>query len=110
MEALEDRLFLSATLSYPSSQSIMVFNAVQNNTSQTETLALTDTGDAPLTFNSVSIINDPNFSAQDASRFSIINSGSIPASLSPGQSFTLQLSYKPNVVGIQSALLDLETN
>src|ERR1700722_12585455 len=110
MEALEDRRLLSATLSYPSSQSIMVFNAVQNNTSQTETLTLTDTGDAALSLNSISIINDPNFSAQDASRFSITNASSIPASLSPGQSFTLQMTYKPNVVGIQSALLDMETN
>ena len=84
MEPLENRCLLSATLSYPSSQSIMVINAVQNNTSPTETLTLTDTGNAALTFNSVSIINDPNFSAQDASRFSITNAGSIPASLPPG--------------------------
>src|SRR6202167_1489070 len=73
-EPLEDRRLLSASLSV--AQSIMVFNAVKNSgASYTETLALTDTGDANLTLGSsgVSIVNDPTFATQDAARFNIVN-------------------------------------
>src|ERR1019366_1671743 len=94
-------------------QSMMVFNAVRNSgASYTETLALTDTGDAALTLGSsgVSIVNDPSFATQDAARFNIVNAASIPATLTPGQTFNLQLNYNANALGINSAFLDLTSS
>jgi hypothetical protein len=114
-ERLEDRRLLSATLSVTNtlgySNTLMAFNAVENSTaSQTETLTLTDSGSTTLSLNSVSIVNDPNSPTQDAARFTILNSASIPTSLSPGQSFGLQLSYKAIAHVINSAFLDISTN
>ncbi len=110
-EPLEDRRLLSATLSV--SQSLMVFNAVKNSSaSQTETLTLTDTGSTALTLGSsgISIVNDSTSATADAARFTIVNASSIPATIAPGQSFGLQLSYKANAVVTNKAILDLATN
>ncbi len=110
VEILEHRQLLSATLRVGTQ---LVFNAVQNgSTSATQTLTLTDTGTSPLTLGSsgLSVVNDPAVSGQDAARFSILNSSSAPASLSPGQSFTLQVNYSAKAVGINSAILNIKTN
>ncbi len=114
-ERLEDRRLLSAALSVSNtlgfSNTLMAFNAVENSTaSQTETLILTDSGDATLSLNSISIANDPASPTQDAARFTILNSASIPSALSPGQSFGLQLSYKAIAHVINSAFLNIATN
>jgi fibronectin type 3 domain-containing protein/regulation of enolase protein 1 (concanavalin A-like superfamily) len=110
-EPLEDRRLLSASLSV--AQSMMVFNDVKGaGASYTETLALTDNGDAALTLGSsnFAIVNDPTFATQDAARFSIVNAASIPATLSPGQTFNLQLNYNATAIGINSAFLNITSN
>ena len=111
VEYMESRQMLSATLSV--SSALMVFNAVENSSaSQTETLTLTNVGDAPLTLGSgaFTLGNDPSFPTQDSSRFTELNTSSIPSQLSPGQSFGLQLDYNANAVVTNSALLDISTN
>jgi fibronectin type 3 domain-containing protein/regulation of enolase protein 1 (concanavalin A-like superfamily) len=111
MELLENRQLLSATLSLSGTQ--LVFNAVQNSSaSPVETLTLTDTGSSSLTLGSgaFSIANDPKSSTQDAARFTLTNKTSAPATLSPGQSFTLDLDYSASAIGINSAFLNIATN
>jgi hypothetical protein len=111
VEMMERRQLMSASLSV--SSSLMVFNAVQNSAaSQTETLTLTNTGDATLTLGSgaISILNDPNSQSQEASRFTLVNSASVPSTLAPGASAVLQLNYKALAVETDTALLDISTN
>jgi fibronectin type 3 domain-containing protein/regulation of enolase protein 1 (concanavalin A-like superfamily) len=111
IEGLENRQLLSATLSLSGAQ--LVFNAVQNSSaSPTETLTLTDTGSSPLTLGSsaFTLANDPSVATKDSARFTLLNATSAPATLSPGQSFTLDLDYKAIAVGINSAFLDITTN
>ncbi len=110
IEMLEHRQLLSASLGL--SSSLMVFNAVRNSSASTvQTLVLTDTGDATLVLGpeSVSIANDPGSPTADAARFSLLNAASIPQTLSPGESFGLQLRFAANAVGINSAVLDINS-
>jgi fibronectin type 3 domain-containing protein/regulation of enolase protein 1 (concanavalin A-like superfamily) len=111
IEPLENRQLLSATLSVTTTQ--LVFNAVQKSSaSPTETLTLTDTGTSALTLGSgaFTLANDPKSPTQDSARFSLLNKTAAPATLSPGQSFTLQLNYSATAIGINSAFLDIATN
>ncbi len=111
IEHLEVRQMLSATLSV--SNTLLVFNAVQNSSaSQTETLTLTNVGNAPLLLGSSAFTlgNDPSSPTQDSSRFTELNASSAPSELDPGQSFGLQLDYNANAVVTNSALLDISTN
>src|ERR1700677_4819565 len=99
IEQMEQRKLLSATLGV--SSSLMVFNAVENSSaSATETLTLTDTGNAALTLgtSAFALANDPSSGTQDAARFTLVNAGSAPATLAPGASFGLQLSYSSTAV------------
>jgi hypothetical protein len=96
---------MSATLSV--STALMVFNAVQNATSPTETLTLTNIGDATLSLTGASIVADPaqtNGSAQ----FALANS--LPSTLAVGATFALQVKYTASLVGIQYALLDIASS
>jgi hypothetical protein len=109
MEQLENRQLLSATLAV--SQSLMVFNAVQNSAaSQTETLTLTNTGNATLSLSGVSVVDDPSATAGGSAHFSVINASSEPATLAPGVSFTLQLDYTATAKGLDAALLDISSS
>jgi regulation of enolase protein 1 (concanavalin A-like superfamily) len=110
-EPLEDRRLLSATLGL--SGSMLVFNAVRNSSaSPVETVTLTDTGDAPLNLGSgaVSIVNDPASSSQDSARFAVLNAASLPSSLSPGESFDLQVNFNAIAAGVNSAFLNIASN
>jgi SdrD B-like domain len=109
IERLEDRRLLSATLAV--SQSLMVFNAVKATTSVTQTLTLTDTGDAALTLgtSAATVTDDPSLPG-GTPRFGLLNTSSIPASLSPGQSFVLNINYNAIAVGIDSAFLNIASN
>jgi fibronectin type 3 domain-containing protein len=120
VELLEGRQLLSGTpqLSVTTSavNNAVAFNTVaQGNSgaapSRIETATITDTGTAPLTFagGAFSIINDPSTTAA-ASDFAITNSGSLPSSLAPGSSFTIDLQYTATAVGLQSALLQIQSN
>jgi hypothetical protein len=100
-EPLEERRLLSASLSV--SQSLMVFNAVNGSTSPTETLTLTDTGDAPLTLGPSAFAIGGSAPAQ----WSATNSASAPASLAAGASFVLDVRYTANLVGRETASLTI---
>ncbi len=107
-EPLESRQLLSATLSV--SAPLMVFNAVTSNTSQVETLTLTNTGDATLSLSGVSIVADPSQTADASARFAVTNSGSLPGTLAAGGSFNLTVDYVPTAVGLDDALLDIASS
>src|SRR5579863_9476756 len=117
-EALENRIFLAAQISVTTTA---LNNAVAFNTfaagysgaapSRIEIATISDTGSSPLTLGSgsIGIVNDPSTTAA-ASDFNVTNAASIPASLSPGASFTIDLQYTASAVGLQSALLQIESN
>jgi hypothetical protein len=107
-EILENRQLLSATISV--SQSLMVFNAVQNSAaSPVETLTITNTGDAALSLNGLSVVSD-GIHTDSSARFTLVNAGNEPASLAPGASFGLQVQYAANAVGLQYAMLDIASS
>jgi hypothetical protein len=108
VEPLEHRRLLSATLTV--SQSLMVFNAVENSTaSPVETLTLTNTGDAPLSLTGLSVVNDPAQTA-NATQFTLVNAANEPASLAVGASFGLQVQYAANAIGLQYAIIDISSS
>lgn len=120
VELLEPRQLLTGTplLSVTTSA---VNNAVAFNTvaqgytgaaaSRVETATITNAGTAPLNFagGAFSIIDDPSTTAA-ASDFAITNSASLPSSLAPGGSFTIDLQYTATAVGLQSALLQIQSD
>lgn len=120
IELLEQRQLLNGTPQLSVTTSA-VNNAVAFNTvaqgysgaaaSPIETATIANVGTAALTFaaGAFSIINDPSTTAA-ASDFAITNSGSLPSSLAPGQSFTIDLQYTATAVGLQSALLEIQSN
>src|SRR5207248_3707284 len=63
-----------------------------------------------LVISSVSVVNDPSAGTQDAAAFSLTNLPTLPRSVAPGASLTLTIVYKASVVGIQKALLQIQTN
>ncbi|HWE01726.1 MAG TPA: hypothetical protein VG326_04890 [Tepidisphaeraceae bacterium] len=121
IEFLEERRLLSAAAQISDTTSANVANAVAFNTvatgnsgagpSRIETVTITDIGGSALTFGSgaFAIVNDPSTTA-NASDFKIVNSGSLPSSLAPGASATVQLQYTATAVGLQSALLQINSN
>jgi hypothetical protein len=111
VEVMERRQMLSATLT--TSQSLMVFNAVENSSaSATETLTLTDTGNAALTLGSsaFSLAVDPSSSTNDTSLFTLLNASAAPATLAPGASFGLEIDYNATALVTNKAFLDIATN
>ena len=109
IEGLEDRRLFAASLAV--AQSLMVFNAVKSSSaSPVETLTLTNTGDAALSLNGVSVVNDPSSATASAARFAVVNAAAVPGSIAAGQSFTLQVDYSAAAVGIDSALLDINSS
>jgi fibronectin type 3 domain-containing protein len=119
VEFLEDRRLLSAQISDVTSAhvpSAVAFNTISTGftgatASRVETVTITDTGNSALIFGSgaFSIVNDPTTTA-NAANFTIVNSGSLPSSLAPGASATVQLQYSATAVGLQSALLKINSN
>ena len=120
VELLEPRQLLSGTPQLSVTTSA-VNNAVAFNTvaqgysgaaaSRIETATIINSGTADLTFagGAFSVINDPSTTAA-ASDFAITNSGSLPSTLAPGTSFTVDLQYTATAVGLQSALLQIQSN
>ena len=104
VEAMERRQLLSASLSV--SSGLMVFNAVNGNTSVTETLTLTNTGDAALTLGPTAFTLAGGRPAQ----FALPDAATAPATLAPGDNFGLTMTYHPNQVGRQSTTLTIATN
>ncbi|HXE52258.1 MAG TPA: hypothetical protein VN541_04550 [Tepidisphaeraceae bacterium] len=121
VEALEDRRLLSAGPTLSASASVLVFNSAVPGSqgagpSHADTLTLTDTGSAPLSIASggISIAADPNAASAHATSapnaFAITNLANVPATISPGQSVSLNVDYTASAVGIQAALLQIHSN
>ena len=70
------------------------------NTSTTQTLTLTSTGTSPVTVNSATV---------SGAGFTIVG-GSLPATLNPTQSLTLQLQFLPTTTGAASGQLTITSN
>ena len=104
VEHVERRRLLSASLSV--SQGLMVYSAVRNANSPTETLTLTNTGDATLNVGPTAF----TVTGTNAGQWTLNNKTSAPATLAAGDSFGLQLTYKPTAVARQTATLTIATD
>ncbi len=104
IEQLERRQLLAATIGV--NTGLMVYNAVNGANSTAETLTISNYGDAPLTLGPTAFA----LSGSSATRFTLVNAASAPATLAVGATFGLQLTYKPNLVGRQVAGLTISTN
>ncbi len=78
----------------------LAFGSVTVNTATTKTVTLTSSGTAALTVNAASITG---------AGYSII-SGTLPATLSPGQSMALTVQFKPTTTGSLSGQLTVSSN
>ncbi|HTC74533.1 MAG TPA: choice-of-anchor D domain-containing protein [Edaphobacter sp.] len=82
------------------STSTLSFGSVTVNSTATQSLALTSSGTSPVTVNSASI---------SGAAFSIVGA-TLPATLTPGQSMTLQLQFKPTATGSVTGNLTIGSN
>ena len=80
--------------------STLAFGTVNLNTTSTKTLTLTSSGTAPLTINSAT---------PSGSGFSV-GGATFPATLKPGQTLNLQVSFKPTVAGAATGAITLSSN
>jgi hypothetical protein len=80
-------------------------NSGGTGASPTQTITITNTGSAALTFPN----NALTITGSDASTFSITNAASL-TTLQPGDSFVLKINYTASIVGIQSATLTIQSN
>ena len=78
----------------------LAFGSVTVNTPTTKTVTLTSSGTSDLTVNSASITG---------AGFSIV-SGSLPATLSAGQSMALTVQFNPTTTGALSGQLTISSN
>ncbi len=58
----------------------------------------------------MTIANDPTAPTQDGADFTIANAASLPTTLAPGLSATIQLQYTATIVGLQYAQLQVASN
>ena len=82
------------------SASTLGFGSVTVNSSSTLSLALTSSGTSPVTVNSASI---------SGAAFTIVGA-TLPATLNPGQSMTLQVQFKPTATGSATGSLTIGSN
>jgi hypothetical protein len=90
--AATPKLALSATT--------LSFGSVTMNSSATQSVTLTSSGTSAATVNSASI---------SGAAFSIVGA-TMPATLNPGQSMTLQVQFKPTATGSASGSLTISSN
>ena len=89
---------ISAQLSV--SAGSLAFGNVNLNTTSTQTLALTPSGNAPVTVNSATLTG---------SGFTMTG-GTFPTTLNPGQTMSLQVSFDPTVAGAASGAITITSN
>jgi Domain of unknown function (DUF4082)/Abnormal spindle-like microcephaly-assoc'd, ASPM-SPD-2-Hydin len=89
---------VSAQLS--ESATALSFGSVTVNSPATQSLTLTSSGTSPVTVNSASI---------SGAAFSLVGA-SLPATLNPGQSMTLQVQFKPTATGSATGNLTISSN
>lgn len=111
METLEDRRLLSATLAVSASQ--LILNAVHGSTSS-QTLTLSDTGNADLTISSFTVAADTSLpgetsGAGGASLFSV-SGASTPLTIPAGTSATITVTYAPTTYSLDAASLQIASN
>ena len=82
------------------SAATLSFGSVTVNTATTQSLTLTSTGTSPVTVNSAVI---------SGAGFTIVG-GSLPATLNPTQSLTLQVQFDPTTTGTASGQLTINSN
>jgi hypothetical protein len=82
------------------SATTLSFGNVTVNSSATQSLTLTSSGTSPVTVNSASI---------SGTAFSLVGA-SLPATLNPGQSMTLQVQFKPAATGSATGNLAISGN
>lgn len=82
------------------SASSLSFGSVTVSSSGTQSLSLTSSGTAAVTVNSASV---------SGAGFSLV-AGTFPATLSPGQSMTLQVQYSPTSASSASGALTISSN
>ena len=98
------------------SQPLLVYNAADTQhgggPTAPQTLTITNTGNIPLTISGVNIVGDPTAldATPDAAAFTITNASSIPASLAPGASFNLNITFTASSSIIHAALLQIQSN
>lgn len=93
--------------------SLVAFNSIASGNSgagpsPSQTITITNTGNATLNISSVSIAKDPADSSNDASAFQIVSA--LPTSIAVDQSATMQVRFTAGRVGVESALLQLQSN
>src|SRR5258707_3671619 len=76
------------------------FGSVTVNTATTQTLTLTSTGTAPVTVSSVTITG---------AGFTIVG-GTLPSTLNPTQSLTLQVQFQPTTTGTASGQIAISSD
>jgi Domain of unknown function (DUF4082)/Abnormal spindle-like microcephaly-assoc'd, ASPM-SPD-2-Hydin len=82
------------------SATALSFGSVTVNSPATQSLTLTSSGSSPVTVNSASI---------SGAAFSLVGA-SLPATLNPGQSMTLQVQFKPTATGSATGNLTISSN
>ena len=82
------------------SASTLSFGSVTVNSSATQSLTLTSSGTSPVTVNSASI---------SGAAFSLVGA-TLPATLNPGQSISLQVQFKPAATGLATGNLTISSN
>jgi hypothetical protein len=82
------------------SASTLAFGDVTVNTTSTRTLTLTSAGTAPVTVSALTA----------AGAGFAISGATLPATLNPGQSLTLQVSFVPTVAGAASGTITVSSN
>jgi hypothetical protein len=82
------------------SAATLSFGSVTVNTATTQSLTLTSTGTSPVTVNSATIVGT-GFT---------VTGGSLPATLSPSQSMTLQVQFSPTATGAASGQITINSN
>lgn len=76
--------------------------------SPSQTITITNTGNATLNISLVSIAKDPADASNDASAFQVVSAP--PSSIAAGQSATMQVRFTAGRVGVESALLQIQSN
>jgi hypothetical protein len=102
MQALEARLLFSSPNLWVSANRV-VFSQTAGDISRAQYVTLRNTGSAALSFESIRL------TGADAGQFYMRRKG-LPASLAPGQSALMKLSFTPASAGAEGATVELKTN
>ncbi|WP_353063329.1 choice-of-anchor D domain-containing protein [Tunturibacter psychrotolerans] len=91
---------VTATPQISASAGSLSFGSVTVNSSGTQSLTLTSSGTAPVTVSSASV---------SGTGFSLVG-GTLPATLSPNQTLTLQVKFAPTATGSAAGSLTISSN